>query len=462
MVVPVSDAVQMRSLCRAPEIGANSYLLSFGESKVVIDAGLHPKQDGEEAIPRFDFLEPDSVDAVLISHAHLDHIGTLPVLQREQPHARVYMTPEVVDLADALLHNSVNVMTSQGEELGIDAYPLFTHADLDELEEIWQGCRYRKSFEPVWDADLKVTFRDAGHVLGSAGILLEGAGKRIFYTGDVQFRDQSLIQGADFEDLGPLDTLIVETTRGRTPPEPGFDREAEVKRLIADLTETMNRNGSALIPVFAMGKTQEVLTMIQNAKESGDLPDVPVTIGGLSTKMTTIYDRYATNANRKRANFRILKDMDLRAGTRRKGKSVPIRYQEQAIYALSSGMMSENTVSNKFARNFLPNPANSLHFVGYSDPSTPSYHIRQAASGDKINLDAKKDPVTLNCEVKEYNFSGHADRDQLLDFILGTKAKKIFLVHGDLESSQWFQEELARLMPDSEVTIPLPGEDYSL
>ena len=86
---------------------------------MVLDAGLHPKQDGEKAIPRFDLLEPDSVDAIFISHAHLDHIGTLPLVQRAHPHARVFMTPEVVDLTDALLHNSVNVMTSQGEELSL-------------------------------------------------------------------------------------------------------------------------------------------------------------------------------------------------------------------------------------------------------------------------------------------------------------------------------------------------------
>jgi Cft2 family RNA processing exonuclease len=456
------NAVNLRSLCRAPEIGANSYQLSFGDTNVVIDAGMHPKQDGEEALPRYGLLDPDSVDAIFVSHAHLDHIGTLPVLQREQPRARVYMTPEVVDLADALLHNSVNVMTSQGEELGIDAYPLFTHADLDELSQVWQGQTYRKEFEPIWNDNLKVTFRDAGHVLGSAGILFETENKRIFYTGDVQFHDQSLIRGADFDDLGPIDTLIVETTRGNTPAVPGFDREEEVKRLMADISETMDRNGAALVPVFAMGKTQEILTMIQNAKESGDLPDVPVVIGGLSTKMTNIYDRYATNKNRKRPDFRILKDMDLRAGTRRRGKTVPIRYQEQAIFALSSGMMSEKTVSNKFARGFLPNPANSLHFVGYSDPSTPSYPIRQASRGDLISLDASKDPVPLNCEVKEYNFTGHADREQLMEFILKTKAKNIFLVHGDLSASQWFQEELAVKMPDAEVTIPQPGVDYSL
>lgn len=456
------EAVTLRSLCRAPEIGANSYHLSFGGTNVVIDAGMHPKQDGEEAIPRFGLLEADSVDAIFVSHAHLDHIGTLPVLQRDHPHSRVYMTPEVVDLADALLHNSVNVMTSQGEELGIDAYPLFTHADLDELSQVWQGQPYRREFNPVWDGDLKVTFRDAGHVLGSAGILFEGAGKRIFYTGDVQFHDQSLIRGADFGELGPLDTLIVETTRGCTPAVPGFDREEEVKRLMADITKTINRNGSALVPVFAMGKTQEVLTMIQDAKESGVLPDVPVTIGGLSTKMTNIYDRYATNKNRVRPDFRILKDMELRAGTRRRGKTVPIRYQEQAIFALSSGMMSEKTVSNKFARSFLPNSANSLHFVGYSDPSTPSYPIRQASPGDLVSLDKSKDPVPLNCEVKEYNFTGHADRERLLAFILESQAKNVFLVHGDLAASKWFQDELAIRMPDTNVIIPEPGTDYSL
>lgn len=354
-------------------------------------------------------------------------------------------------------------MTSQGEELGIDVYPLFTHADLDELEQVWQGQPYRKEFDPVWDTDLKVTFRDAGHVLGSAGILFEGEGKRVFYSGDVQFMDQSLITGADFGDLGPIDTLIVETTRGNTPAVPGFDREEEVKRLISDINETIARNGSALVPVFAMGKTQEVLTMLQNAKDSGDLPEnIPVTIGGLSTKMTTIYDRYATNQNRKRRDFRILRDMDLRAGTRRRGKSVPIRYEEQAIYALSSGMMSENTVSNKFARSFLPNPSNSLHFVGYSDPSTPSYPIRQASTGDMVSLDQRKDPVQLNCDVKEYNFSGHADREQLMEFIVGTGAKQIFLVHGDLPASEWFKAELAIRMPDSKVVIPDPGTNYSL
>jgi len=458
----VSTPVSLRSLCRAPEIGANSYQLTFGEINLVLDAGMHPKKDGYECLPRYELLEENSVDAIFITHAHLDHLGTLPVLQREQSRAKVFMTPEVVDLSEALLHNSVNVMTSQGEELDIGEYPLFTHHELDQLSQIWQGRGYRRTFEPIWDEDLQVTFRDAGHVLGSAGILFEGSGKRIFYTGDVQFTDQSLISKADFDDLGELDAMIVETTRGNNPNPVNFRREDEEERLIADMTETLDRNGSVLIPVFAMGKTQEVLTMIQNAKEEGSLPDVPVTIGGLSTKMTAIYDRYAENPNRKRPNFRILRDMNLRAGTRRRGKSVPIRYQEREIFALSSGMMSEKTVSNTFARGFLPNSLNSLHFVGYSDPSTPSYAIRQASKGDLVSLDDSKDPVSLNCSVKEYDFSGHADRQDLLDFIVAAKPKKIFLVHGDPPASAWFKEQLSLLLPDSSVEVPEPAKSYEL
>ena len=122
-----------RSLCRAPEIGANSYELKLGGASIVLDAGMHPKQDGDEALPRYDLLPYDSVDAIFVTHAHLDHIGTLPVIQRNQPRSRAYMTPEVVDLADAMLHNSVNVMTSQRSELGIETYPLFTHSELDEI-----------------------------------------------------------------------------------------------------------------------------------------------------------------------------------------------------------------------------------------------------------------------------------------------------------------------------------------
>ena len=120
-------------LNRTNEIGANSYLLEIGDTRMVLDAGMHPKENGARSIPRYEDLRHDSIDAIIVTHSHLDHVGTLPILMRDQPSARVFMTPPTAALAEALLHNSVNVMKSQLVELGIEEYPLFTHRAIDEL-----------------------------------------------------------------------------------------------------------------------------------------------------------------------------------------------------------------------------------------------------------------------------------------------------------------------------------------
>ncbi|MDA1005445.1 MAG: MBL fold metallo-hydrolase, partial [Verrucomicrobia bacterium] len=211
-------------LTRANEIGANCYLLELAGLRIIIDAGMHPKESGRAALPRYEDLPFDSIDAILVSHSHLDHVGTLPVLMMDQPSARVYMTQPTAALADALLHNSVNVMTSQRTELGIDEYPLYTHEQLDDCERRFEGRHYDKPFDIDFDGTVRATFYDAGHILGSAGILIEGDGKRIFYTGDIHFEDHALSKGALFPDLQGLDALIVETTRGDSERRAGYTR----------------------------------------------------------------------------------------------------------------------------------------------------------------------------------------------------------------------------------------------
>lgn len=441
-------------LTRANEIGANCYLLELAGLRIIIDAGMHPKESGRAALPRYEDLPFDSIDAILVSHSHLDHVGTLPVLMMDQPSARVYMTQPTAALADALLHNSVNVMTSQRTELGIDEYPLYTHEQLDDCERRFEGRHYDKPFDIDFDGTVRATFYDAGHILGSAGILIEGDGKRIFYTGDIHFEDHALSKGALFPDLQGLDALIVETTRGDSERRAGYTRQSEENRFIDCINLALDRSGSVLIPVFAMGKTQEVLTMVHENKDSRRLPDVPVVIGGLSTKMTVVYDKFADSTRRVHPGFRILRDMKISTGNRRKRQS--IRYNPGTIYALSSGMMSEKTVSNNFARGFLDDPRNSLLFVGYTDPSTPGYRIRTAQRGDMIDLSQDFAPVKLDCDVEVFDFSGHAPRDQILDFIRKTNAPQNILVHGDTPAMQWFADHLEHS------TIPKTGQKTPL
>ena len=449
-------------LTQRPEIGCNSYLLSLDGEKIILDAGMHPKEEGADAIPRFNELPFDSANAIVISHSHLDHIGCLPVAQRDNPSAPVYMTTGTFLLGDALLHNSVNVMTSQRTELGINEYPLFHHREIDYLKDQWMQRDYERPFEldPGGQLDTKVTFWDAGHILGSAGVEFRHGDKRIFYTGDVQFTDHTLIKGAKFpEDLAGVDLLIMETTRGATPTPEGVTRSGERQRLGTAIQETLAAGGSALIPVFAIGKTQELLTTLDEMKANGTIPEkTPIFIGGLGTKMTTFYDSLASRTRRLRPGFQILKDMDLRMNKKRSRK--PIVYQPGAIYCLSSGMMSENTTSNVFARGFLPNPANSLLFVGYTDPATPGGKIKEANSGDVIELD-RAHKVPLHCRVETFDFSGHAPREDLLNFAIKAKPKAIQLVHGDLGASQWFEAELKKALPDTKVEIPQPLEKYT-
>ncbi|MFD2157298.1 MBL fold metallo-hydrolase [Rubritalea tangerina] len=448
-----------QNLARQNDIGANCYLLETSDSNIVLDSGMHPKEEGIDALPAHHELPPHSVDAIVLSHAHLDHAGTIPVLMRDQQDAPLYLTQPTADLAKALLHNSVNVMQHKRLELGITEYPLYGHRELDRLATRWEP----KSYLTPWkiNRDTKLTFHDAGHILGSAGVMVESDNKRIFYTGDIQFEDQTLITGARFPEEH-VDTLIVETTRGASPRRPDYDRDEEEQRLLKAILDTLERGGSALIPVFAMGKTQEVLTMIHKFKTAGLLPEkTPVYMGGLSTKMTLLFDDLSDSTSRKVPDFKILEDMDINTGSK-KHKGAPITYRPGSIFCLSSGMMSENTTSNIFAQTFISNPKNSLLFVGYADPETPGGIIRQTRRGDIVKLSKDQPPVVLDCPVEIFDFSGHATRDAILDYILKIKPNQVFLVHGDSPALEWFQQQISQKLPQTECVIPTPGKKYTL
>ncbi|MBT8037588.1 MAG: MBL fold metallo-hydrolase [Verrucomicrobiae bacterium] len=447
-----------QSLLRRSEIGANSYLVELNGKRIILDSGMHPKEEGVDSLPAHHELSPNSVDSIFVSHSHLDHSGSLPVLMRDQPDAEVFMTPATTKLVDALLHNSVNVMESKRIELGITDYPFYTHRELDTMEKRWRAFGYERPFN-IGDG-VRATFHDAGHILGSAGVMLETLDQRVFYTGDVQFEKQTLIPGANLPE-DDIDVLIIETTRGASPRDAGYSRDEEELRFAQSINDCLQGGGSVLVPVFAMGKTQEVMTMINRFKNEGLIPDAPVYIGGLSTKMTVIFDEFSDSTPRNQPGFRILKDMEIKTGGRRR-KRAPITYQPGCIYALSSGMMTEKTVSNNFARGFINNPKNSLLFVGYADPDSPAGHIRAGETGDLINLDPEQPPVQFNCPMEIFDFSGHATRDDLLNYILRVAPKKTLLVHGDPSATQWFADQLAEKLPDCETIIPVPGKNYTL
>ncbi len=451
--------ITFQSLTRRAEIGANCYVLDTGRARIAMDSGMHPKEKAYEAIPDFSLLEDGALDAVLVSHAHLDHVGSLPVMMRKNPQAPAYMSELTRDLAEALLHNSVNVMSSQREQEGIKEYPLFTHRELDNLVRRFQTRRNHQTFE-VAGTGVKAEFHDAGHLPGSVGMMLDIDGLKVFYTGDVQFEDQTILMAADFP-TEHVDVLVLECTRGSAERAVHYERQAESDRLADVISRTMERGGSVLIPVFALGKTQEILMMLHELKGQGKIrAGIPVHIGGLSSKMTQIVDKHSGNGRRQHGGFRLLESMSGLVKSK-KGERVT-RSQAGRVYALSSGMMSEHTVSNEFAHHFINQPKNALCFVGYADPDSPAGAILASQPGAPIRLSSSHPPVELNCEVARFDFSGHAPRTDLVEYARQLSPRKILLVHGDGPALDWMAKALSLALPECEIVIPLPGEKIPL
>ncbi len=459
------------NLTRRTEIGANSYYLEIGDHKLVLDCGMHPKFEGEEALPNFRPIADRQIEAIIISHAHQDHIGTLPVLMRRQPNARVFMPEATADIGDALLHNSVNVMTRQREELGVTLYPLFTHRETERATDLWQSCpmRQRISFggervSPNEVGESTFEFYDAGHVLGSSGVMLRGEDRSVFYTGDVNFSDQTIMQAAAFpeeSDAGrKIDILIIECTRGDSATPPEWTREAEERRLADAIKETFDRDGCVLIPVFALGKTQEVLAMLFEFRRNGLLGDFPIYIGGLSAKMTNIYDVRSAMSRRQHPRMQLMTELSPFVLNGQTIHEAPARAGR--VYALSSGMMTPKTLSNTFARRVVENPQHSIFFVGYADPLSPAGILRQAKTGDEIVLDSDEPPQRIQCDMRQFQFSAHAQRESLVDYAKKVAPRKILLVHGDPPAVEWVRAKLHVDLPDAEVIVPPPGVEIEL
>jgi Cft2 family RNA processing exonuclease len=454
------------NLTRHTEIGANSYYLEISGHRLLLDCGMHPKNTGEDALPQLKAIAGREIEAILMSHAHQDHIGTLPVAMRHFPRARVFMTEATAEVGSVLLHNSVNVMTRQREEIGEASYPLFTHRETDRASQRWQWCPLRQQISIAGERaaqrerdGLTFEFFEAGHVLGSTGILVRGEGQSVFYTGDVNFDDQTIMQAAVFPEER-IDVLIMECTRGDHAKPAGWTRAGEERRLAEALCRAFERGAGVLVPVFALGKTQEMLAMLYKFRHERLLPDFPIYIGGLSSKMTDIYDRRAHTTRRQLPRLQLMRDAApfiLNDGTIR---DAPLRARH--VYVLSSGMMIPKTLSNVFARRLIENPQHSIFFVGYANPESPAGILRDTGSGGEVALDPEKPPQRVRCHIEQFQFSAHAARETLIEYAKKLSPKKILLVHGDPPAVEWMRATLAAELPGSEVIVPTPGVELEL
>src|SRR3989440_2334764 len=409
--------MQIINLNPDTDIGASCWFVEIEGNRLLMDAGIHPKREGRASLPLYDVIRDEEVDAIAISHCHHDHVGSLPVALRYFPKAHVLMSELSYFLVERVLHNSVNVMKRQRDELGIKEYPLFTHDELDDLAPVFQGYKYNRevdwaSFEKTRAGGFSPTleFYDAGHALGSAGIMVRGQKETLFFTGDVCFHDQTILKSARFEDV-KADVLILETTRGNRALPPGFTRASEIERLTKALQRVLERKGSILIPTFALGRTQEILALLAVLMSDGKLRSQPIFIGGLGRVFTEIYDLEAHRTHRQHPNLQLHEALNL--VVLEQGKANTMNLHGGQIFVITAGMMSENTAAHDLAVRMIGDERQAIFFVGYTDPDTPGGRLKASRPGETFLFSPRGGEVTHRCEIEEFDLTAHANRNEL-------------------------------------------------
>lgn len=454
--------MKIQNLNPGNEIGASAWWLELEGHRLLLDAGTHPKREGNGALPLYRQVQGEELDAIALSHCHLDHVGSLPIAARYFPTAHVLMTELSYFLVERVLHNSVNVMVKQRDELGLREYPLFSHDEVDDIASRFQGFRYDREIE--WAAHHKtraglrsptLEFQDAGHTLGAGGVMVRGRDQTVFYTGDVAFHDQTLLKGARFEDV-EADVLVLETTRGNRPVPSGFSRAGETERLLVAIQAVLKRKGSVLIPSFALGRTQEILALLALWMHEGRLRKQAVYIGGLGRVFTEIYDLEAHRTHRHHSSLRLHEALNLVVLDR--GRMEGMRLTGGRLFVLTAGMMSENTAAYQMAQRLFSDERHGIFFVGYADPETPGGRLKASQPGVPFTFGRFLPEVTRRCEVREFDLTAHANRDELLAFVGEVRPRVVVLGHGDPNSRDWFREAIRATYPKIKIHNPAPGE----
>jgi Cft2 family RNA processing exonuclease len=371
------------------------------------------------------------------------------------------MTTSSAMLLERMLHNSVNVMTRQRDEDNIPEYPLFTHEEVNRLKKRFTGIPFGQAKRVTSTKNDAITFifHPAGHVAGAAGVEIIHKRRQIFITGDVLFENQRTVPGAKFP-AGRFDTLIMETTHGNTERPPGKHRAAEMQRLVTAINETIQRGGSFLIPVFALGRQQEILSIIHDARKFGKLVDCPIYASGLGMDLADYLDEISRKTKHAQFNRGIIKELKI--------KPVPRKLNpgedpgQNAIYVVSSGMLIERTPSYTLASGLIGNAANTIGFVGYCDPETPGGEILAAKNGGTYLFKTAGVKTKIKARIEKFELSGHSDREDLLQFAVQASPRAIVVTHGDPAARAWFAGQLAEALPKTKITDPVPLKEYQI
>ncbi len=444
----------------AQEIGANCYYLNLNDTGIILDCGMHPQKIGLESLPDFDLLNNLPLDYVFISHAHQDHLSSLPFLIKRFPYLKIITTPQTRALAELTLHNSVSILK---EQVADDSFEVFTHDEVDLLIKMIDYKAYNEKFQIKGyrnNGKTEVEFYDAGHILGSAGILIRhGVSKKnYYYTGDINLASQPMIKGADLP-KSKIDVLILETTYGATESSDISGWSIQAERLASSINKIFNDGGSVLIPVFSLGKTQEILKTLWNLIQNGKIANADIYTGGLGTKINRVYDynRYVVNMNDPEFELSSIPQKNLY-----EVEDPNDFFRSPCIVLASSGMMIKGTVSYNLAKRWIKQKKSAIFTVGYMEESTPGYKIANSTKGEKIKFSESGNEEEIKCTIKKFRFTAHSKREDLLEIVKRLRPENIILVHGDTDAIDWIGSSILKQFKEIKVYKAEVGREILL
>ncbi len=418
-------------------------MISSGRTRVLLDSGVKPEDNSP---PQIDDKRLKEVDAILISHAHMDHCAYLPHIYSKGYKGLTYTTKPTMELMNVLIADYMHLANP----------PDVTKEGLTALGKHFKILDYRKEFQI---GDLKCEFIPAGHIIGSALIRVSDGKHTVVYTGDINLTHTRLLEGADLKDI-TADTLITESTYGGKEDVKANEKE-QAPLFMKSIKDTILQGGKIIIPSFAVGRAQEVLLFLDDYINSGLIPKVPVYVDGMINKTMKIH-RHNVIFCRKELQMKILmSDYD----PFRSPNFTPIESRAQreeitkkdqsCIVVTTSGMVTGGPVLH-YLKRWGGNSVNKLTLIGYQPKGTRG---RALQDGEReLMIDRRK--VQIGLKVETFHMSAHADRKQLE--LIPKKVKgvqRVFIVHGEKEKS----EDLKKLLEKSfDVVVPRIGEEYEI
>ena len=440
--------VRVTALGSYREVGRAMHLVTTNESKILIDCGAKPTTNRDETQPFFsapELLPLDNLDAIVITHAHVDHIGMLPVLFKYGYRGPVYCTPPTRDLMTLLQIDYIKVAQAEGND------PPYSKADIQECIKHTVDIDWGDKTDIA--PDIKITLENAGHILGSSSVYAQiGEGNsehKLLFSGDIKYEKSWLFDAATVR-FPKVDTLVIESTYGGPQNIQPTRQQAshELQDLIID---TLNRGGKIFSPVFAVGRSQEVMIAIDELFKSGKVKPVTVWLDGMISEATAIHSSHPNFLNRE-LRKQLLKGGEHNPFNSPWFKQVESHKQRESILLdtnscivlATSGMMTGGPIVEYF-KHWAPEPGNTLCFVGYQASGTLGRRLQDGHAQVPLMDRGQTLMIEVNCNMVIIDgFSGHSDRNQLMDYVaaLHPTPRKIICHHGDPQTCNAFRQGL--------------------